>query len=213
MGATLPFEPSAITTANSALAGVVAIWIAPNPKEYWQDLLKVFFSEMLLPAMENCNADGMKSAEHYFSSVAEGKITKNEFLPQVLVVIDFFVQATKAYFFGNRNEAWFFAAETKYWAGRAHASCQLNEEKIEEGKTLVASLLKEFVSEQSKKAINARHDKPGGSREKRRKIQEIWSYGKYTSRDICAQEEAGYLGMSFKAARNALRNTPEPDRT
>ena len=35
------------------------------------------------------------------------------------------------------------------------------------------------------KMANARHEKPGGSREKHQKIRDIWASGKYTSRDMC----------------------------
>ena len=61
-------------------------------------------------------------------------------------------------------------------------------------------------------AANARHDKPGGSRDKKRQLQEIWASGKYTSRDICAEEECAGMGMSYTTARRALINTPEPSR-
>ena len=64
-----------------------------------------------------------------------------------------------------------------------------------------------------KKAVEARHNQPGGSREKRQRIQDIWASGKYSSRDRCAEEECAALDMSFTAARKALRNTPDPDRT
>lgn len=59
-------------------------------------------------------------------------------------------------------------------------------------------------------AANARHDQPGGSRDKQRQIREIWATGKYSSRDLCAEQECAALDMSFKAARNALVNIPEP---
>lgn len=59
-------------------------------------------------------------------------------------------------------------------------------------------------------AANARHSRPGGSRDKRKKIQEIWESGKYSSRDICAEQECAALEMSFSAARKALRGTPDP---
>ena len=58
----------------------------------------------------------------------------------------------------------------------------------------------------AKAAANARHNQPGGSRDKQRQIREIWATGKYSSRDICAEEECAALGMSFSAARKALRN-------
>jgi len=62
----------------------------------------------------------------------------------------------------------------------------------------------------AKKGGEALHSKLDGSREKRRLIQEAWASGKYTTRDICAEEECGALKMSFSTARKALRNTPEP---
>jgi hypothetical protein len=60
------------------------------------------------------------------------------------------------------------------------------------------------------KAANAKHSRPGGSRDLANRIRKIWASGKYTSRDICAEQECGALNMSFSAARKALRNTPDP---
>jgi hypothetical protein len=60
-------------------------------------------------------------------------------------------------------------------------------------------------TQNAKAAANARHNQPGGSRDKQRQIREIWATGKYSSRDICAEEEYAALGMSFSAARKALR--------
>ena len=65
----------------------------------------------------------------------------------------------------------------------------------------------------AKAAANARHNQPGGSRDKQRRIREIWATGKYTTRDICAEEEYAALGMSLSAARKALRNSPKPVRS
>jgi len=59
-------------------------------------------------------------------------------------------------------------------------------------------------------AANAKHNKPGGSRDKQQEIRDLWATGKYSSRDRCAEEEYDALGMSFSAARKALRNTPNP---
>lgn len=61
-------------------------------------------------------------------------------------------------------------------------------------------------------AANALHDKPGGSRDKKRQIREIWASGKYTSRDLCAEQECAALNMSISVARRALYKTPEPSR-
>jgi hypothetical protein len=68
----------------------------------------------------------------------------------------------------------------------------------------------EFLAQHARAAANARHSKPGGSRDKRLQIREIWSSGKYSSRDICAEQECAALGMSFSSARKALRGTPNP---
>lgn len=65
-------------------------------------------------------------------------------------------------------------------------------------------------SSRAKNAANARHNKPGGSRDKQGKIRLIWASGKYTTRDICAEQECAALDMSFSAARRSLRNTPDP---
>jgi hypothetical protein len=67
--------------------------------------------------------------------------------------------------------------------------------------------------QQAKAAADALHSKPGGSRDVREQMRAIWASGKYTSRDRCAEEECGALGISYSTARKALRNTPEPQRT
>ena len=68
----------------------------------------------------------------------------------------------------------------------------------------------EWRSQTARNAANKRHDQPGGSRDKQRQIKEIWATGKYSSRDLCAEQECAALAMSFSAARRALINTPEP---
>lgn len=64
--------------------------------------------------------------------------------------------------------------------------------------------------QRAKAAADARHNRPGGSRDKQQQIRDIWATGKYSSRDRCAEEECAALDMSFSAARKALRNTPDP---
>ena len=71
----------------------------------------------------------------------------------------------------------------------------------------------EWRRQSAKAAADARHDQPGGSREKQRLIRERWASGKYSTRDICAEQECAALDMSFSAARKALRNTPNPDQS
>ena len=68
----------------------------------------------------------------------------------------------------------------------------------------------EWRTQTAKTAANALHDQPGGSRDKHRQIRGIWASGKYTSRDVCAEQECAALKMSFKAARRALINAPKP---
>ncbi|SAL19331.1 hypothetical protein AWB71_00925 [Caballeronia peredens] len=75
-----------------------------------------------------------------------------------------------------------------------------------------ASLIRDEKSEAARKAANAKHGKPGGSRDKADQIRAIWASGKYSTREICAEQECGALDMSFSTARRALRGTPEPMR-
>lgn len=75
---------------------------------------------------------------------------------------------------------------------------------------LVEQFKRDTIAEHARRAIEKRHSKPDGSRAKREAIRSIWATGKYSSRDICAEQECAALGMSFSAARKALRNTPDP---
>lgn len=77
-------------------------------------------------------------------------------------------------------------------------------------KRLSESFIRAEKSESARRAANVRHEKAGGSREKRETLQSIWASGKYSSRDICAEQECAALGVSYSTARRALRNTPEP---
>jgi len=70
----------------------------------------------------------------------------------------------------------------------------------------------EWRKQTARTAANALHDQPGGSREKQRQIREIWATGKYSTRDICAEQECARLDISFSTARKSLRNTPTPSR-
>ncbi len=62
----------------------------------------------------------------------------------------------------------------------------------------------------AKAAADARHDKPGNSRDKREAIRTLWASGKFSSRDLCVEQESAALNMSISTARKALRNTPDP---
>lgn len=61
-----------------------------------------------------------------------------------------------------------------------------------------------------KTAAEALHNKPGGSREKQAEIRKAWASGKYSSKDICAEQECAGFNMSFSSARKALRGAPKP---
>jgi hypothetical protein len=62
----------------------------------------------------------------------------------------------------------------------------------------------------AKSGAEALHGKLGGSRDKRDAIRKAWASGKYSSRDICAEQECASLDMSFATARKHLRKTPDP---
>ena len=68
----------------------------------------------------------------------------------------------------------------------------------------------EWRSETARRAANARHAQPGGSRDKQQRICAIWAMDKYKSRVQCAEQEHEKLGMSYSTARKALTNTPDP---
>lgn len=75
---------------------------------------------------------------------------------------------------------------------------------------LSVNLLPTSESTLASMGAEALHGKPGGSRDKRAAIQAAWATGKYSSRDICAEQESAALGMSFSSARKALRGMPDP---
>ena len=64
----------------------------------------------------------------------------------------------------------------------------------------------------ARRAANARHDQPGGNRDKHRKIRQSFASGQYPTRDACAEKVCAALGMAFSTARKALVNTPDPVR-
>ena len=70
--------------------------------------------------------------------------------------------------------------------------------------------MKITASQRGTKAAEILHGRPGGSRSKAAEIRSLWASGKYSSRDICAEQECGALELSFSTARKALRGTPDP---
>ncbi len=88
----------------------------------------------------------------------------------------------------------------------------LTEESRSNLKSVINLGVMTTLKAQTKAAINARHDKKGGSRDLKAQIQEIWASGKYTSRDLCAEEEYAALGFkTLRTARDALIGTPDPN--
>lgn len=81
----------------------------------------------------------------------------------------------------------------------------MNTEEITALKNQIKSAISTRTSI-AKNAADARHNKPGGSRDKQKQILAIWATGKYNSKDVCAEQECAALDMSFSAARKALRN-------
>ena len=68
------------------------------------------------------------------------------------------------------------------------------------------------AKEKAKRAAEARHAAPNGTRARRAAIQRAWATGNFATRDICAEQERDALGFkTFGTARNALRNTPDPN--
>jgi len=78
--------------------------------------------------------------------------------------------------------------------------------------TLVAIVNKVLTSNVSQRARLAALAGHVETHRRQKEIRDIWATGKYTSRDICAEEEYQSLGFgSYKAARNALKGTPDPN--
>ena len=77
-------------------------------------------------------------------------------------------------------------------------------------KLLSKRVLTEAKRAAAKHSADVRHDGPNGKRAAKERIREIWASGKYESRELCAEEECAFLGLSFSTARKALRGTPDP---
>lgn len=69
-----------------------------------------------------------------------------------------------------------------------------------------------WLKNKAKAAAEARHSKPGGSRDIKAKMLALWASGKYTTRERCAEEECAALGIPYSTARKALVNAPAPNR-
>lgn len=105
--------------------------------------------------------------------------------------------------------AWNLAMTALLASARTDGAAGANEvaRRVEEG---ITAALKKLRSDSARVAADKKHGKPGGSRDKREAIRSAWASGKYSSRDLCAEQECEGLGMSFATARKALQNTPDP---
>jgi hypothetical protein len=65
------------------------------------------------------------------------------------------------------------------------------------------------ASKRGRAAADALHSQPGGSRDKRQAMLNSWASGKYTTRDMCAEEECAGIGLSFSKARKHLIGTAD----
>lgn len=83
-------------------------------------------------------------------------------------------------------------------------------ENLVDSYTLIELLQIENKLSASYRASFAASIRHTGNRAKQEAIKGIWASGKYSSRDICAEQECAALGMSFSSARKALRGTPTP---
>ncbi|HJR14260.1 MAG TPA: hypothetical protein VJ833_10220 [Rhodanobacteraceae bacterium] len=69
-----------------------------------------------------------------------------------------------------------------------------------------------IAGDKGKANVNKRHAAPGGSRDLADEVRKAWASGKYKSREKCADDVYEHIGVSRKAARNALIGTPKPIR-
>lgn len=67
-------------------------------------------------------------------------------------------------------------------------------------------LLQKDQDDKSNKARFAALKKHEPKNKAKNQIREIWATGKYSSKDICAEQECASLGLSFSTARKALIN-------
>ncbi|MFZ3017146.1 MAG: hypothetical protein WA056_01665 [Gallionella sp.] len=83
-------------------------------------------------------------------------------------------------------------------------------EEFGETSALLDGIRKATASKKASAAVAVRHKNPDGKTQKasaaKEKIVAAWKSGKYTSRDVCAEQECGGLDISFSTARKALRN-------
>lgn len=84
------------------------------------------------------------------------------------------------------------------------------ERGVSAGESQAMELRRRQLSAAGKKGAELRHNKLGGARAKAEEIRAIWATGKYSTRELCAEQECAALNMKYGTARKALYNTPNP---
>jgi len=67
----------------------------------------------------------------------------------------------------------------------------------------------EWRRENARNAAKARHNQPGGYRDKKRQALDEWRTGKYETHTECANQIHKKLGLAIKTVQNYLRNEPK----
>ena len=104
-------------------------------------------------------------------------------------------------------------AEILHFALRNHLKKDAPSTAIMNAAIAVVRALQVAASDKGKKDVMRRHASPGGSHDMAAEVRKVWASGKYRSKEKCAEDEHARLGMSRKAARNALMNEPAPAST
>lgn len=91
----------------------------------------------------------------------------------------------------------------------ANHAMELNKSAIE---AMASNKAKEIISTAQKAASKKGGDAKAAKLKKPKEaICQAWASGKYSSREICAEQEYSSLGFNtFKTAREALKGTPDP---
>lgn len=145
--------------------------------------------------------------------------------PEVALVVGLILAETAAFFASESHKRQLLAAlmlidaavVMQYWTGpRGIGGCRNPDARVGQIEAKIQDLkicmwFREKQRERGKSSAEALHNKPGGSRDKQTQIRNIWATGKYSSRDLCVEQECTSLGMPFSTARKALRNTPDPN--
>jgi hypothetical protein len=189
--------------------GKVAKWVIHMAETYFDkhlvpvrgagavNLVRHFFDEMLTAKSDNA----WKWEQRYLQARANpGKDDVPNIPLLAMVAVAYSLAAIREERLSTPNRAWEFATKAIWFLGLFGG----DQERFD----IEASTRSRI----GRLASDALHNKPKGSRANQALIRAAWASGKFTSRDVCAEQESASIGMSFSAARRALRNTPDPQR-